>query len=383
MKRLTFILVLVLVAGIPWVASGGQFLGGKGFLHTNSAAVIPQGGLDVSLYMRAYAHHFEGGGNMYNGTAAFNTAFGFTRHVEFGFAQVLYQDLNSTKRADAKITMMMPGDASFRFKFGGYPLTDKFLWGVMPSLRYRVARFHDVHLEPYQSYAVEAEIMLLGSYFEKPLYPDDGYAMHFNLSYTNHNDEPTLTESSQDIFFLATYRKPKIKYDYGAELYGSFFAKRPRKMVQDREDWMYITPFMRYKLYKGLQFTLGLDALLLGYTNTSSTKLGKVPNYSKWRLTGRVNFNPSTAFYAAPTFAPPEAPETGRARRTYDRNPSSGGGYGREALFKWVIEEKSGEVEAIDLDLEKVRLERIKAEEELQRLKKELEQKQKEKQQTK
>ena len=384
MKRfLTVILTIIILTSVT-PGFGGQFLGGKGFLHTNTALVLPPGALDLSLYTRAYADPFSDLDYIVkNGTCALSTAFGFNRHIELGFTQILYQDLNGTYTRGEQLTSLTPGDTYIRFKFGNYTFSDRIYWSFMPSMRYRLARFHDIHLEPYQGDGVEADLNYIISYFEKPLYPDDGLSVHFNIGYINHNDAVTLLESSQQIHFLFSFMKPRKMFDFGAELFGSSFIKRPPKRILGREDWIYITPLMRYRLFKGLFFTLGLDVLLLGYDNTSVVdhiNLSPYPNYSSWRLSTRVQFSPSTAFYAAPTFAKPEEAGTGRVKRSYDRSTGDAMEFfDRQALFKWAVEERTGEIEAVDLDLEKIRQERKKAEEELQRLKRELEEKKRKK----
>ncbi|NQT33956.1 hypothetical protein HQ587_02105, partial [bacterium] len=167
------------------------------------------------------------------------------------------------------------------------------------------------------------------------------------------------------------------KFDFGGELYGSRFTTRPPEYILGREDWLYITPFTRYKPFKGLQFTLGVDILLLGNEETTEPPIsGSYPNYSKWRITGRVNFSPSTAFYISPTFIGTDEPSVGHERRSASQ--AQGGGYDyfdKQDLFRWALEKQVGGVDAVQLDLEKLRRERMKAEEELKKLKKKLEEK--------
>lgn len=383
-KTLALIAFALLISTTPLVAS--QFTGGYGLLHTNTAYVMPQGALDMSMYIRGYADVFSDlGYTLTNGTSALATTFGYTRHVEVAFTQILYQDLNATKTPYGETaSMMIPGDTHIRFKIANYQINDKVFWGTMPILRYRVAKYHNIHLEPYASEGVELELMGLLSYYEKPLYPDDGLSMHFNLSYLNHNDGETPLEAAQSMTFLLGLIRPREKaVDYGAELYGSLFLKRPNKNTLSREDWMYITPVLRYNLFLGLRFTLGLDILVLGHDDTSEptyTDISEYPNMPEWRLSGRINFMPSTAFFATETFVKVEESGTtpkGRARRSYGGGASASSFLDRQAMFKWAIEEHGEDLQAVDLDLDKIKAERKKAEAELENLKKQLEEKKK------
>ncbi|MBM3328872.1 MAG: hypothetical protein FJY67_05270 [Calditrichaeota bacterium] len=380
MKRAILILLLVaMVAAGPTFA--GQFYGGKGLLHTNSALVLPPGALDMSLYMRGFLWIKASDNYVTNGTSALATAFGFSRHLELGFTQVLYQDLNGTKRpaADKNKTVVIPGNTFVRFKWGGYPIGGNLYWGIMPALRYRVALYQDVQFEPYEGIGIEAELSGLLSYYMKPLYPDEAPSFHLNLGYLNHNDGTNPGNASQGVNYLVSAIFPRPRFDYGVELYGSNFLKRPPLTTLGREDWAYMTPFVRYKLFKGMHFTMGLDVLLIGGEETSRPRAHNDLNYATWRISGKMNFVPSTSFYAAPTFVKADQPGgTGKERRSY--SSSTGGGptptFSRQELFRWGIEERGLDAQSIDLDLEKIRQERKRAEEELQQLKQKLEAKQ-------
>lgn len=397
MKRVVLICILLTMA-VTLLASAGQYYAGKGYLHTSTAATLPPGALDLSFFARAYVSvGNDETGTISNGSSALGAAFGFTRHAEIGFTQILYQDLNATFRegSDRDILTAIPGDTYIRFKISGYQIGDNILYGFAPAVRYRVSNFHDVHLEPYESNGIELEVMSLWSYFEKPLYPDEGYSVHANIGLLHHNDTESPSDAAIGLPFLASFLMPGPRFDYGAEIYGSFFLVEPPENVFGRENWMYVTPLVRYKLFKGLQFTMGLDILALGHDNTTLNRevgagLDKYPNYSTWRISGRVNFSPSTAFYVAPTFKRVDERGTGRERHQTlaagpgaAMQPAGGGGaavgggdmYDRQELFRWAIEERFGGKEAVDVDLEKIRKERMRAEEQLKELKKELEEK--------
>jgi len=383
MRRIVFIIMILVALTITAPVHSAQFMGGYGYLHTNSALVMPPGALNISNYIRGYASlaNDERDYTISNATSALATTFGYSRTVEIGFTQILYQNLNLTIRDEVDNASMVPGDTYIRFKFGGYQITPNIYWGIMPNARYRVAKFHDIQLEPLSTNSVEAELMFLCSYFQKPLYPDDGLSVHFNLSYTNHNDGKPLASSTQTINFLFGFLQPRNKtLDFGAELYGSFFIQEPSESTFGRENWVYLTPMAKYDLFAGLKFILGMDILVLAKDNTTiygenaDYDLRIYPNYSTWRLTGKISFMPSTSFFAANTFEKSsEVASVGREKRSFGGRSALGSGADRQSLFKWAVEERGGEIEAIDIDLAKIRQERKKIEAELERLKKDLE----------
>ena len=351
--------------------------------------LLPAGALDLSFYARGYVTTVDVSDDwntVTNGTSAFTASFGFTRKMELGFTQILYQDLNNTNREDLDTRTLIPGDTYIRFKIGGWTLGSNIFVSAMPALRYRVGKFHDIQFEPYESEAVEAELVTMMSYYWRPLYPDEDKSIHLNVGYLNHNDGDSPTESAQGLNYLLSFVYPLRVLDLGFEVYGNQFLKQPELNVLGRENWAYVTPFARYRPFKGLQFTMGVDVLLMGDENTTEPAPGQTfrnvddyPNYAEWRITGKISFAPSTAFYISPTFVSSEEPVTGQARTAGSRaEAGQAGGYdffNRQDLFRWAIEEQVGGVDAVNLDLNKLRQERMKAEEDLKKLKKKLEEK--------
>jgi hypothetical protein len=383
MKRTLSIVLTALTLAFVGAANAGQYYGGIAFLHTNTALVLPPGALAMSLYARGFTQSVSppliGKYTLSDGSSALATAFGFSRHTELGFTQILYQDVNGTRPNRDGVTTLIPGNVYLRFKMAGYPMGEHMFYGFMPALRYRVARMQDIHLEPYEGIGIEGEVNALFSYYAKPLYPDDAPSYHFNLGYLNHNDVHSATSASQEINYLISAVFPRPRFDYGFEVYGANFIQRPVVTVLSREDWLYVTPMLRYKFFKGLSFTAGLDVLLMGSKDTTIPS-NDLPNYSKWRLSGKLDFAPSTAFYAAPTFAKADATGAGRERRSFGGGGSGEGDnslYNRDDLFRWGIESRGSDIQTVNLDLEKLRQERKKAEDELKALKQKLEERQK------
>ena len=72
-KRLLVCFLIACVFGLSLPAHGGQFYGGNGYLHTNSALLLPPGALDLSLYARGFMTNVDipdaqGGAGLYSDT---------------------------------------------------------------------------------------------------------------------------------------------------------------------------------------------------------------------------------------------------------------------------------------------------------------------------
>jgi len=211
-----------------------------------------------------------------------------------------------------------------------------------------------------------------------PFYPKESPSFHLNLGYCNLNDAPTLTESGQVLPLSIAYVNSKLKKEYSVELNGRFFLKKtPVIGAYSQENFLYLSPGFKYNFFLGLSVGAALDVLLYaGDENTSNyysnvMELGDYPTYAAWRINLKLDYTPSTAFYEIPTFSEVSqesvTKESMRARRVLTD---------KKSLFEWVVDEDKG-AEYIDLELEKIRNERKRAEAELEQLKKEIEEKSK------
>jgi len=387
-KALTaaFIIVLALAGTV----GAGQFYGGRSFLQTQCAVVLPPGTMEFTSYLRGYTGPVKGQES--NGSSALKAAFGLNRqvrgisvlaaaygyneHVEFGLTQVLSQALNSTPGNTGEATNS-PGNTYIRVKAAGYPLGENLFWGYLGALRFPAAKLQNVHLEPYQGKGTEIELNGLLSYYVKPLYMDEAPSFHLNLGYLNQTDASALN-------YVASVMIPRPRYDYGVEFYGNLFLKQPPVSILGRENWMYVSPMARYKLFKGLTFTAGLDLLMLGRTDTSIPTTNPLANYSTWRISGKISFTPSTVFNSSPSEGRSDAPTSAREKRSYAGSDATktqrGSGapmLNRQELSRYGVEERGGDIQSVDLDLEKLRQERKKVEEQLKALKAKLEERQK------
>ena len=354
----------VLAAGTP--AGATQFAGGKGLTIVQYPITLPPGALNVQLHTRAFAKSLPDF-TLSNGTGALSFNFGFTKHLEIGFTQILYQDLN-VSAIDQDHLEQIPDDTYLRVKLGNIPFTvgnAYFKFGVLNQLRYRTGVVDNIYLEPYVSDGIEWEIDLLLSYFSNPLYEENAPALHFNVGYLNHNDAGignSPFKAAQEFVYAAAYVFPTRLFDFYLENSGLIFTNHPKEWVYSRESSIWLTPGVRYKMFYGLNLLLGVDVLLWSEDDKTSPALPDVyPNYPDWRINGTISFSPSTSFFRQPTFSQAGDPKNLR-KLLRDR----------KSLFEWVVDDQEG-LEYIDIELEKIKAERKKAEQELEKLKKELE----------
>lgn len=362
---LTYAVMVVLIAAAP--AGSTQLSGGKGLTIVQFPTLLPPGALNVKLHSRAFATSLPAF-TLSNGTGAISFNFGFSKHVELGMTQILYQDLNLSA-ADPNTLEQIPDDTYLRVKVGNYPLTvgNAYLkLGILNQLRYRTGITDNIYLEPYCGDGIAWEVDLLLSYYTNPLYEENAPAVHFNLGYVNHNDagyNESPIKATQEIVYGLAYTYPTRQFDFYLENSGSFFTKYPGEWAYSRENYIYVTPGVRYKMFYGLSISLAADVLLYEEKDSTVPAIpSDMPNYPSWRVNGVIDYSPSTIFYRQPTFSQADDPKTMRKLLRE-----------RKSLFEWVVDEQEG-LEYIDLELEKIKAERKKAEEELEKLKQDLNQ---------
>jgi hypothetical protein len=365
-----------------------QLTGGYGLLYTQKAQLLAPGELCLTIHSRGYfkvipKHTTSGGASragftLYDATGAVSNNFGFSRHLEFGLTAILYQDLNlSQEMVGNKLYQeQIPDDFILRMKFGGWevPIKASMLqFAIDLDYRLRTAYIHDIdtYLEPYSSSAMEPGINFLFSYYLNSFYPDESHQVHLNLGYLNHNDSGIgngLFNSGQEFLYSVGYVYPTLLLDIHGELHGTHFIEPAPETAFSREDYLYVTPGITYKPFFGFNIQFAIEWELLNKKNTTIDRV--IPpnypaNYAPWRVNTNFIIYPTTTFFSRPTFAK-VSKEAKYRERLMER-----AGMDRQSLFRWVTDEDLGK-EYIDLELEKIRQERKRAEQELEKLKQEL-----------
>lgn len=369
-KKILFLLIILVL--VPYISEAAQFLGGVGLFYTTSARTYAPGQLSFSLYTRTFTKPITGIREITSNTGVICANYGTTNHLELSVSQIFYQDVNYDLQQDGN-NYQIPGHTQIILKMANYRMKmgQNFLFFGGKASITKQGKYYNTFLEPYFDYGIAAQIEFISSYYLNPYYPEESPSFHLNVGYANYNDHEELMKSGQAIPLSIGYQKANLKYDYSVELSGSFFIKEPYLSAYSRENYLYITPGYKYKLYMGVHIGVAFDILVM--SGKESTVNAYAPfnqdysQYPNWRLNFKIDYAPSTAFYQISTFEKVSketvTKQSLRARRIITD---------KKSLFEWVVDENKG-AEYIDLELEKIREERKRAEQELEKLKKELE----------
>jgi hypothetical protein len=150
--------------------------------------------------------------------------------------------------------------------------------------------------------------------------------------------------------------------DFRLEVNGINYIEQPDTMIYSRENYIYITPSIRYKPYHWVSMDIGVDLRISGDEEETSgvlvlfTENLDLPNYSNWKAYLGLNFTILPLGQSALT---PEEVERDRFNKRID-------------FFQNIIEERE-RVENVQEELDRLRREREEAEKELEELKQVLE----------
>ena len=350
--------------------------GGKGLFYVHSAQVIPRGYLEFYAGTRFYGKIASGTDayTLWNvqGFATFN--YGVNSHLELAVSPIVYQDTNSGGGNILDGQANFPDDLFLSAKIGSLGgLESPFLFGGMLSVRIPTAREHNVIYEPYSAGCLEVGVTGLISYFRNTTFPEEGWSLHGNLGYLNHNDvgkeltdnpdDPTPQSMSSEILFGLGWLYPAGTFDFSAEINARYFLTDPPVTAYSREYVSYLTAGVYYKPYRWVTLEMGVDFRLVSeqdvsdYENTGLPPPPEdFPNYPTWRGTLGVKLAVlPTSLYSSSEKALLE-------QKAADRR----------AILERMMEEQE-DTEDAESELSRIRRERQRVEEELQRLRKLLE----------
>ncbi len=305
-------LFLVMVF-VPVFAFAGAF-GSRSLLHMQTASTLERGTLDFRTNMNFYTKVGEYLGQ--NKPANFSAVnywdvqsnalltYGIMDHFDATAMVQIYQDLN------AKAEYNSPGDIFLDFKLGSFGLSNnRFNYGFMLPIRIPSGKYHNYPFEPYNAGSVEYGFTGLFSFYNDPYLHDRSFSLHFNLGWYNHNDagkvlytnprtgfEYKANGNATELDYGLGFIYPSELFDLNLELWGNNFINAPDSMAYSRENFMYLTPSIRFKPKPWFSFDLGLDVRLTSNENTSSALLPQpnakldLPNYPAWKVNLAANF---------------------------------------------------------------------------------------------
>ncbi len=359
-------MTMLAVVGVP-PAQAQYHAGGRGLMYVHTARTLEKGNLNVYLHSRIYGKSVEAvsvSTTYWSAQGSFALNYGLSDRLELTLLPIIYQDSNSGPNN-------FPGDVFLKFKVGslGSP-SSRVKFGFSVSSRLPLGKTSNVVFEPYSSGNIEAGFDGLVSYASDVLFPDESFNLDFNLGYIYHNDAGMkMTNAAADTFSNAgttselTYglgvRFPFDKWKVSAELVGNFFIREPAVNAYSRENYLYFTQGLAYRVADWLELHVAGDFRLSSDNDKTVYQfIGELPgtlpkSYPGWRVqTGlKVSLFPSATYRADERDMLVRKAET------------------RREVFEQIVREQR-ETEKAEKELARIKEERIKAEKELERLRK-------------
>ncbi len=306
--------------------------------------------------------------------------YGFTHHLEFGLYQILYQDAHRSPEV-----YNLPDDLFLYATLGGFGRKNgNVRLGTQLEIRFPTAKYHNLVLEPYASDRISWSIKGLFSIITETKDPSRGVNIHANIGYVQHNDlgltlsgrahDPiAVQKNTTEWLYGVAFSRSFSEFAFFAELYGRAFAQKPPITAYTRENQLYFSPGIGYRANRWLFLCMALDVLILGRNDETQYDGNKnsytprlwytVPNLPTWRL----NISSVLSLQTKKTAATPlPTIKTDQPQIAIDVNAKEN--KVQQELLKEQIRTESAESE-----LEKIRAERQRMEDLLERLRKILE----------
>jgi hypothetical protein len=371
MKKLSILIMVFLLTGVV----SAQFPhGSNSIIHTQSARTFDKGRLEIYSGMNFYTKLADyigdpslrpenfNANNMWLVAGNLALTYGITNHFDVTLAPRIYQDTHYANEFN------LPGYIFMRMKAGSFAFAQRKMHGAMMlAFRFPTGEQHNYPHAEYASGSVEYGFSGALSYFADPYLPERAFSTHLNVGWWNHNEagekvygERTATKNSSKLHYALGFVYPTGLFDYRLELNGINFIEQPDTMVYSREDWIYLTPSIRYKALEWLSLDLGVDVRLSSDSDESKgipqRSRFDLPNYATWKVFMGLNLTVLPLTSVSRSTAEVERDEFNK----------------RVEFFQNIIEERQ-RTEDIQEELDRLKQEREAAERELEELKQILE----------
>lgn len=282
----------------------------------------------------------------------------------------LYQDTHQKNEYN------LPDDLFLTLRAGSLPFgQNHFQNAFLASMRFPTGEAHNYPFAEYASGSFEYGLMYALSFYSDAYLPERSVGVHFNLGWWNHNEsgrvfkfsngvEHTADRNSNNINLALAITVPSTMFDFRIETSGILYLKKPDNFIYSSEEWAFLTPSIRYKPLRGLNFDLGMD-IRLSPGDRQWTTATDIPNYSR-DLDLTPNFPAWKVYLAADielNFASKNLAIT--SEKDYQRQEA------REKieLFEKIIEERK-KAKNVQKELQNLRDVRRETEEEIEEIKK-------------
>jgi len=298
----------------------------------------------------------------------FALIYGPSAHLDLILKLGYYQD------SQYMTDMNFPDAITLTAKPGSLTFADRHIYCAgMLNLSRPMGDIHNYPLVEYSSSSkFEFGFAAAFSYYTDIYAPDNSFSAHLNLGYYTHNAAKSVAYDKDSLEVLTGNNGIEAQYglaliypfrliDLRLELSGVHYLQQPDTMVYGREDYMFVTPGIRYKPLDWLSIDLGADIRLSANKEQTkgvylySTNMG-LPNYCDWRLQLGLNFK---IFPHAPPLKTTDQLKEEHFNQRID-------------YFRTMVEDRERLQNARE-DIEAIKQERQKIEREIQSLKQALE----------
>ena len=347
-------------------------VGSKSLMHTQTARTFDSGRFEIHTDLNFFTKLAENLGNInpddfdaanyWLVNSGIALTYGVSDNFDLTVAPGIYQDTHTTNEFN------LPDDIRVSLKAGSFDFLDRQMYGgIITSIKFPVGEDHNYPFTYYSSGAIEYGFTGALSYYADPYIPDRSFSAHLNLGWWNFNEAgeelrkgKNATVNSSQFLYAVGFLYPTEMFDFQLELTGATFLEQPDKFVFGREDWMYVTPSIKYKPFGWFAFNFGVD---IRVSSDKDESVGlpvfenlDLPNYSSWKahIGFEITLLPLTS-------ATQSAAQVGKNQ--FNK---------RVEFFQQIIEDRE-KSENIKEELDKLKEEREAAEKELEELKQILE----------
>lgn len=357
--------------------ASAQINAGRGPLAVGSAWNLQPGYLTASLHNRFYGKvvRFASTPSGANAVAYWDVQgglslnYGLGAHFDLALLAIGYQDHNQGGKGYNFLD-----DLFLTLKIGSMGRKGRaWRYGVNLGMRFPTAGLHNVIFEPYSAGKVSFGATGLCSYAHNPLYPEDGFSLHFNLGYWYHNDagekltplDATIDKirvlsTTQEFTYGVGLIRPTEKFDFRWEVYGRGFIQAPPVTAYSRESVFYVCPGVSYRPNRWIRLDFSLD--LRASRNVDATQYANNLRPGAIQIPGTPNYPTWRATLGMKMALLPASLRTFTERDIFVKNAES-----RREIYERILKEQR-ETEDAERELQNIREQRQKTENEIERL---------------
>lgn len=301
-------LVMLLPLGLFGQGIGNN--GSKSLLNVQSASTLNPRRLDFRTDMGFFTKvgDFLGQSkpadfrvvNFWNVQSNAMLTYGIAEHFDATFTTRIYQDVHKANEYNT------PGDLFLDVKAGSFSvLNNRINLGGQASFRFPTGDDVNYPFENYTAGSLEFGLKALFSYYNDPFLTHRDISFHFNLGWYNYNDagkviltrtalDGTVTEftagnNASSLQYGLGFIYPTDLFDLNLEVWGNTFINQPDSLALSREDFVYVTPSIRFKPRWWVNFDLGMDIRASSDKDETASQVTflnnlDLPNYPSWRL---------------------------------------------------------------------------------------------------